>query len=370
MAKDYYDILGISKGADDGEIKKAYRKMAMKYHPDKHKGDKEAEAKFKDINEAYQVLSDSQKRQRYDQFGSADGPSFGGGGAGGFDFNGQGFGGFSDIFETFFGGAAGGGGGPKRRGPTRGNNIEGSVKLKFEEAAFGCQKELLITKADTCPNCKGEMVEPGTKMKNCDECKGTGEVRSVQNTVFGQMATSRLCSSCEGEGRIPEHKCSQCHGQGRVRKKEKVTVKIPAGIDNDSTIRLSGKGEAGLRGGGHGDLYVHIQVEDHQEFVRKEYNIHSDRHVNVLQAILGDEIEIETLHGKSTLTIPPGTQSNTVFKLAGEGIERLRSSGKGDHYVNVVVDVPKKISKKERELYQQLADEKGLVLKEKKGWFS
>lgn len=372
--KDYYDILGVSKDANDQEIKKAYRKMAMKYHPDKHKGDKAAETKFKDINEAYQVLSDKQKRQSYDQFGSADGPGFGGFGGGGFGgqgFNGADFGGFSDIFETFFGGGAGGGGRSARRtGPVRGANIEGNVRLKFEEAVFGTEKELELTKADTCEQCKGDGVEPGSKMVSCNECSGTGEVRSVQNTIFGQMATSRMCGVCEGVGRVPEKKCTTCHGKGRVRKKERVKVKIPAGIDDGSTIRLSGKGEAGVRGGSHGDLYVHIQVQDHKDFERRGYDIYSEVHIHMVQAVLGDEVEVETVNGVKVLKVPAGTQSGKEFKLSGEGVNRLKSSGTGDHIVKIIVDIPDKVSKKEKEHYRALAEAAGLDVKEKKGWFS
>jgi len=370
MSQNYYEILGVEKNASDQEIKRAYRKLAQKYHPDKHKGDKKAEAKFKDINEAYQTLSDKQKRQNYDQFGSAEG--FGGGagfGGGGFDFNGGNFNGFSDIFESFFGGSTGGGG-SRRAGPIRGDNIEGTVRLKFEEAVFGTEKHLEVTKADTCDRCNGEAIEPGSKMKTCEDCSGTGEIRSVKNTIFGQMATSHVCGKCEGAGKVPEKVCTKCHGKGRIRKTEKIKVKIPAGIDNDSTIRLSNKGEAGIRGGGHGDLYVHIIVQDHQDFERRGYDVYTNESIHVVQAALGDEIKVNTLHGEKILKVPAGTQSHTVFKLSGEGIDRLKSSGRGDHYVKVIIDIPKKLSKKEKEIYRNLAEESGIDVKEKKGWFS
>lgn len=375
MDRDYYEILGISKDATDQDIKKAYRKLAQKYHPDKHKGDKESEKKFKEANEAYEVLSDKQKRSNYDSFGKAGAQGFGGaGGQGfsdaGFDFSSfSGSGGFADIFETFFGGSAGGGGGSKKRGPKPGSDIEFQIQLSFEEAAFGTEKELMVTKPVGCDHCQGTGAEPGSKSVSCNLCNGTGEIRQVRQTLFGQMATSRPCTECHGEGRVHEQKCTVCQGSTRIKRDEKVKVKIPAGVDNDSTIRLSGKGEAGVFGGPNGDLYVHIRVAPSKKFVRNGYDVHSEVHIHLLQAILGDEIKIDTLKEKIGLKIPAGTQSGKVFRLKDYGIEKLRDSGIGDQYVKIVVDIPGKLSRKERELYLQLAEESKIPLSEKKGFF-
>jgi len=373
MAKDYYEVLGIAKDASDQDIKKAYRKLAQKYHPDKHKGDKDAEKKFKDANEAYEVLSDKQKRAQYDQFGSAGGQG-GFGGAQGFDASGfdfsqfSGSGGFADIFETFFGGNTG----TKRRqsGPKPGNDIEFQLPLTFEEAAFGTEKDLMVTKAVQCDHCHATGAEPGSKSVTCSTCKGTGEIRTVRQTILGQMATSVACSECHGEGRVHEKKCSVCHGSTRIKKDEKVKVKIPAGVDNDSTIRLSGKGEAGTFGGPSGDLYVHIRTSPSKKFVRNGYDIHSEVHIHLLQAILGDEIEVETLKDKMMLKIPAGTQSGKVFRLKEYGIEKLRGTGKGDQYTKIIVDIPIKLSRKEKDLYIQIAKESKISTKGKKGFLS
>jgi len=386
MAKDYYSVLGVSRSATDQEIKKAYRKMALKYHPDKNKGNKESEIKFKEINEAYEVLSDKQKRANYDQFGSAEPSGFGsqgfgsqgfGGGQGfqqGFDFSSfGGAGGFADIFETFFGGNRATSASGKRNGPRPGPDIEFVMQLSFEEAAFGVEKELIITKAVTCPHCNGTGAEPGSKTVTCPQCGGTGEVRSVRNTIFGQIATSRICSECYGEGRVREKKCSVCHGSTRVRKEETIKVKIPAGVDDDSTVRLSGKGEAGQFGGPYGDLYVHIRVMPSKKFARNKFDVHSEQHIHLLQAVLGSTIEVETLKGRVGLKIPAGTQSGKVFILKGYGIQKLRGgkSGNdfGDHYVKIIVDIPSRLTRKERELYNELASEAGFKEKGKDSFF-
>ena len=380
MAKDYYSILGVSKTATDQDIKKAYRKLALQHHPDKNKDNKESEAKFKEVNEAYEVLSDKQKRATYDQFGSA-GPGFGGGGFGGgaqgfgaqgFDFSSfnGGAGGFADIFETFFGGAGGSQRRGAKRGPQAGDDIEFELKLTFEEAAFGVEKELSVTKLVSCSRCHSTGAEPGSKSVTCKTCGGTGEVRVIRQTLFGQMASVNTCSECYGEGRVHEQKCTICNGSTRVRKTEKIRVKIPAGVDNDSTVRLNGKGEDGRFGGPAGDLYVHIRVAPSKVFVRNGYDVHSEAHIHLLQAVLGGSINIQTLKGDMELKVPAGTQSGRVFKLKELGIEKLRSSGLGDHYVKVIVDIPQKISRKEKELYDQLAHEAGLEVKGKDGLFS
>ncbi|MFA5820630.1 MAG: molecular chaperone DnaJ [Candidatus Gracilibacteria bacterium] len=371
MAKDLYEILGIKKDASESEIKAAYRKLALKYHPDKHKGDKDAETKFKEINGAYQILSDPKKRQQYEAFGASGGAQgFGGGGQGfggggfnaqGFDFSGFGGGqGFADIFENFFGGGGGRSGRKKRREATRGNDIEADIKITFEEAVFGTEKELEIAKADTCENCNGDGNEPGTKLTQCKRCSGTGEIRTVRNTILGQIQTSQTCDECDGEGKIPEKKCTKCHGTGRVRIKENVKIKIPAGVDNGSTIRVSGKGEGGTRGGEKGDLYINLIVEASKKFFRQGLDIHSNLEINVLQAILGAEINVDTLYGPETIKIPAGTEDGKVFKLSDKGVTKIGGGGKGDHLIKVKINIPQKISKKEKELYLQLAEEAGV----------
>jgi molecular chaperone DnaJ len=365
MQKNLYDVLGVNKGSNDADIKKAYRKLAQQYHPDVNKDNPEAETKFKEINLAYEVLSDKQKRQQYDQFGSTGGP-----GAGpGFDpsnFSGD----FSDIFETFFGGRGGRGAQRNPSGPMPGNDIESLLTLSFEEAAFGAEKQLELTKADSCETCKGNGAEPGSKIVTCEECHGTGQVRSVRQTILGQIQTQRSCTTCQGQGKTPEKKCKKCHGQMRTRQKSRVTVKIPAGIENGATIRLQGKGEAGVRGGQYGDLYLHIQITPHAKFERHGYDVYSNQLLHLLQGVLGDETEVETLHGKVKFKIPAGTQSGQQFKIKGKGIPHMRGSGHGDHFIKVQVDIPKKLSKKEKELYAGLVKESGLDIKGEGGFLS
>ncbi|MFH1218236.1 MAG: molecular chaperone DnaJ [Candidatus Peregrinibacteria bacterium] len=372
MQKDLYEILGVPKTANDKEIKAAYRKLAMKYHPDKNKSDKDAEKKFGEINVAYEILSDAKKRKQYDQFGAMPGASgpgggfpgggFGGGAQGGFPF--EDLGGFADIFESFFGGGARGGGRGRAKGggATSGADIEAVVGLSFEEAAFGVTKELEITKPDKCDQCGASGAEPGTPIVNCKACGGTGEIRTVKNTILGQMVTSRMCSECNGEGKMPEKKCGKCHGTTRIRSTERVKVRIPAGVDNGTVIRLGGKGEAGVKGGGYGDLFVHIQIKASDKFKRDGINVYSDLGVNISQAVLGARVNVPTVHGDVELKIPEGTQPETVFKLSGKGIHReagasREGAGKGDHFVRVHVVVPKKLSRKERELYEELGGE-------------
>lgn len=381
-SKDFYKLLGVERSSSDKDIKRAYRKLAQKYHPDKNKGDKEAENKFKEINEAYETLSDKQKRSFYDQFGQTQGAA-GAGGASGFEgFNGQGFdfsgfagggggGGFADIFESFFGGG-GGRAQSTRRGPMRGEDIEATIRIKFNESVTGTDRELEITKAETCDNCNGKGAEPGSKIKSCSTCNGTGEVRQIRQTLLGQIATSRACETCHGEGRVPEKKCSVCHGTTRVRRKEAVKVKIPAGISNESTIRLSGKGEAGTNKGPHGDLYLHILVDPDKNFVRSGHDIHTEQEIHMLQGVLGDGIDVKTIYGKIKLKIPSGTQSGKVFKLKDYGMPKINSSQKGDHYLKIIVVTPHKLSKKEKELYAMLAKEAKLNFKsgDKDGFLS
>lgn len=362
MTENYYSILGIDKNASDDEIKRAYRRLAQKYHPDRNSGNKEAEQQFKKINMAYEVLSDKEKRGNYDQFGEAGAnfdPSQG--------FTGQGFDfsdfntGFGDIFESFFGSGTRS---RKKGGQSmRGNDIEALLKLRFEEAAFGTEKELKVTKSVVCERCKGQGNEPGSKIVTCQHCGGSGEIRTVRSTFLGQMATSRACDVCRGEGKMPETPCRDCNRATRVRKTEHIRVKIPEGIDSGATIRLSEKGEGGMKGGPSGDLFIHVEVEPSAIYKRNGYDIYSDKHVHVLQVTLGDEISVETLHGLVQLKIPAGTQSGTLFKLKERGIKKLRAKGLGDHYVRIIINIPLKLSKKERELYSQLALEAGLKVK-------
>ena len=378
--KNLYEILGVPKAATDAEIKSAYRKSALKYHPDKHKGDKDSEQKFKEINVAYEVLSDKQKRQQYDTFGSTNPRGgFGGGGggqAGGFDFNGMNFdfggnaGGFADIFESFFGGGMSGGRSKRSRksGPIRGSDIEANIRISFEDAVFGCEKELEITKSDVCKQCNGKGAEPGSSIVTCTACGGTGEIKSVRNTILGQMATSNICDECNGEGRRPEKVCSVCHGTTRVRVKDRVKIKIPAGVDNGSTLKLAGKGEGGIKNGPSGDLYILLVVEQSRKFIRDGLDIHSETEIHLLQAVLGGEITVDTIHGEKTIKIPAGTGDSKVFKISGAGIKK-QSGQTGDHYAKIKVKIPDKLSKKERELYLSLADEAGFDMKKNGGLF-
>ena len=307
--RDYYEVLGVTRNASDDDIKKAFRRLARQYHPDVNK-DKDAEARFKEVNEAYEVLSDPQKRQMYDQFGHA-GPGMGAGGAGFGDF---GFGGFSDIFQTFFGGQAGGG---ARHGPQRGSDLRYNLTLTFEEAVFGTDKELEIPRADSCPSCRGSGAEPGTEPSRCPNCNGTGELRRVQQSIFGQFVNVVMCDRCQGEGRVISTPCHECRGAGRVRVTKHVSLKVPAGVDTGSQIRLTGEGEAGPRGGANGNLYVAITVRKHQFFERDGQDILYTLPVNFAQAALGDEIEVPTVDGNVLLKVPAGTQTGRRFRLTG-----------------------------------------------------
>jgi len=371
--RDYYETLGVSKEADDKDIKKAYRKLAMKYHPDKNAGDKESEEKFKEINEAYQVLSDPQKRRAYDQFGHAgvDGGGFGQGGYGqGF---GGGFGGFEDIFGDVFGDMFGGGfGGSARRrnAPQKGNDIRYDARIKFEEAAFGVDREIKIDRQEECEVCGGSGAKPGTSRKTCPTCGGSGEIKTYKDTMFGRMVSATTCHTCRGEGTIVEQPCENCQGRGRVRKTKKIEIKIPAGVDDGSVIKLSGEGEPGLRGGPRGDLYVAISVEPHELFKRDGYDIYYDIPITFVQAALGDEIEVPTLDGKVKYKVAEGTQSGTVFRLKGKGVPHLRTGARGDQYVKVVVEVPRSLSEKQKEILRDFAKETGEeVHEQKKGFF-
>lgn len=372
--RDYYEVLGVSRNATLDEIKKAYRKLAMQHHPDKG-GD---QAKFKEINEAYENLSDPQKKAGYDRFGHSAGGQYGGG-SGGFDYSGFQSGGFSDlgdIFETFFGGGASGfqqsGGQAKRpQGPQKGEDSEIEISLDFMEAVTGLKKVIEVSMLSTCDTCKGEGSEPGTKIVTCTTCKGAGEIREQRNSLFGAVMTSRVCHECHGEGKIPEKKCGTCHGVRRVRKLAKLELQIPAGVDTGSVIKLSGKGNSGIKGGSAGDIYVHVHVKQSKKFERDGSTIHTLLRVHVLQAILGDEVEVETIYGMKTMTLPAGVEHGKKIRLQSMGMTKLGSSEKGDHYVHIEIEIPKKLSSKEHELYEQLAKEAKLSVKQakKKGFF-
>ena len=359
--RDYYDVLGVGKSADASEIKKAYRKLAMKYHPDKNPGDKEAEEKFKEINEAYEVLSDETKRRNYDQFGHEGVNGQGFGGAGG--FGGQGFGGFDDIFGDIFGDMFGGGfsGGSRqrRRGPERGADIKQRVNISFEEAAFGKKVQVKINRSEECDQCHGSGAKPGTSKKTCPTCHGSGQVQSVQRTPFGNIASTRTCSTCNGEGEVIDSPCSKCHGKGSIRKTKTIEVDIPAGIDNGQMIKLGGQGELGTRGGPRGDLYIEVNVQSHPLFTRDGYDVYLEMPITFAQATLGDKIQVPTLDGKVEYEVPEGTQTGTVFRLKGKGIPKLKSNVRGDQYVKVTVEIPKKLNEKQKELVREFAKECG-----------
>ncbi len=359
MAKaDYYEVLGVNRNATDDEIKNAFRKLAKKYHPDVQTGDKEAaEAKFKEVNEAYEVLSDKDKRAKYDQFGhAAFDPAAGAGGG----YGGAGFGDFADIFDTMFGGFGGfGGGAQQRNGPARGNDLKYNLTLTFEEAAFGCKKEIMIPREENCDACAGSGAKAGTKPVKCTACGGTGQVRVQQNTVFGAFATVRTCDACSGSGKIIADPCPDCRGRGRVRKSQKISITIPAGIDNGQTISMRGEGESGKRGGPNGDLYIVVSVKPHKLFTRNGYDVYLDMSLPMTVAALGGEIQVPTLTGSVKYNIPEGTQTGTTFRLREQGITKLNSAGKGDMLIRVNVQIPKHLTDEQRELIRKLAQSLG-----------
>lgn len=353
--KDYYEILGVSKNASQNDIKLAFRKLAHAHHPDKG-GDP---AKFKEANEAYQVLGNEQKRKQYDQFGS----SFNQAGAGGFDFSGfqNGFSGgnvnFDDLGDLFgglgdmFGFSSGA---SRSRSRRESFDMEAILIIDFKEAVFGAEKEIIVDKNIKCEKCQGEGAEPGSKVETCATCKGKGRVFTVQRTIFGAMQSETICPGCQGEGKTYSKKCSKCNGQGVYRGQEKMKIKVPAGIDEGEAIRLSGKGHAGSKGQAAGDLLLRIRVEKSKEFVRRNYDIFSDQEISVKQAILGDKINIKTVHGNVLLKIPEGTQSNTTFKIKGKGVPKLRGGGLGDHFVNIKVNIPKNISRSTKKVLEEI----------------
>lgn len=363
--RDYYEVLGVEKTATDEELKKAYRKLAKKYHPDANPDNKEeAEAKFKELNEAYEVLSDKQKRSMYDQFGH-NGPN-------GYanDFSGfSGFDGFSggfngagvdfdlnDIFSSFFGG---GGRRTNRNGPVRGRDLKVHVEITFEEAAFGVSKEIVINRDEQCDTCKGTGSKPGTSAETCKVCGGRGTITTMQNTILGSFQSSRTCDNCGGTGKVISSPCTECKGRGTVKKQRRIKVSIPAGIDNGQVISLNGEGEPGLRGGGPGNLYITVSVKKHAIFTRKGDSIFCDIHVTFPQAALGAIIDVPTLNGTEKFDLAEGTQTGSIFTLKGKGIKNVNGRGIGDLYFTVIVDTPKRLNTEQRELIKKLAEVSG-----------
>jgi molecular chaperone DnaJ len=359
--RDYYEILGVPRSASIDEIKTAFRKLARQYHPDVSK-EPDAEEKFKEINEAYGVLSDPQKRARYDQYGRA-----GLGEMGGMpDYASMDF---SDIFEEILGGFGFGGGGTRSRRPHRGRDLQVRVELTFEEAVFGVEKTVEVTRNETCGTCHGSGAEPGTSPQRCTTCGGRGEVRQVRQTIFGSMMQSGPCPTCGGRGEVIATPCHNCHGQGLERKTVKKVVAIPAGVDNDTQIRLAGEGEPGVNGGPQGSLYLLLNVKPHKFFQRRENNILLNLDINVAQAVLGAEVEVPTVDGKEMLKIPAGTQPGKVFTLKARGVPYLRRSGRGDQLVIVNVDIPTKLTKDQHQLFEQIAATLGTNVKPKEKGF-
>lgn len=356
--RDYYEVLGVSKSASDDEIKKAFRQQSKKYHPDLHPGDKAAEEKFKEVNEAYQVLSDADKKSRYDRFGHAGvDPTYGAGGAGG-GFNGAGFD-FGDIFGDIFGGFGGfGGGGSRRNGPRRGADVRQVVDVTFEEAAFGCTKKINLTKQEKCDTCNGSGAKPGTTAETCPHCRGTGQIQTQQRTILGYMTNVTTCPDCKGEGKIIKEPCRDCRGTGKVRKSKTIEINIPAGIDNGQTMQLSGQGEAGDRGGPNGDLLITIRVRPHEIFKREGNDVYIAMPISFAQAALGATLTVPTLDGAVEYEIPEGTQTGTKFRLRGKGIPYIRSKSRGDQYVTVNVEVPKNLTQKQKDILMEFDEDK------------
>ncbi len=356
--RDYYEVLGVSKGASEDEIKKAYKKLARKYHPDMNPGDKEAEEKFKEVNEANEVLSDPEKKARYDQFGFAGvDPSYGGGaGAGGYGAGGFDFGDLGDIFGSFFGGGFGGAQRRNPNAPQRGESIRANVTISFTEAAFGCEKEIAVDRSEQCPTCKGNGCAAGTTPEVCPTCRGTGTVQVRRQTPMGVFASSAPCTKCGGTGRIIHQPCPDCRGQGAVRKRRSIKVTIPAGIDDGQTISLRGQGHAGKNGGPNGDLLINIMVQPHELFHREGTSVFCEAPITYAQAVLGGTLEIPTIDGKVKYDIPEGTQTGSVFRLRGKGIPVLNGRGRGDQYVTVTIETPKNLNKEQKEALKKFSD--------------
>jgi molecular chaperone DnaJ len=342
--RDYYEVLGVSRTADEDDLKRAYRRLARQYHPDVNK-EPGAEERFKEANEAYEVLSDHEKRQAYDRFGHA-------GVDGSAGYSGFGFGGISDIFEEFFG--FGTGTRSRRRGPRRGNDLQYDLEIDFEEAVFGCDKEIELYRPESCPVCQGNGAEPGTTPVRCNQCNGSGEVRRVQQSILGSFVNVTTCPTCQGAGEVISTPCRNCRGDGQVRASKTITVKIPAGVEDGTRIRLAGEGEPGHRGGPPGNLYVLLHVQPHAIFRRSKDDIVLEISINVAQAALGDKVMIPTLDGEETIAIPSGTQTGRIFRLRGRGVPHLRRSGRGDMLIVIQVVVPTELDEQQRDLFQEL----------------
>ncbi len=367
--RDYYEVLGIEKSAGASEIKKAYYKLAKKYHPDVNPGDAEAEKKFKEINEAYAILSDDDKKAKYDQYGHAAFENGGAGGYGGF----EGFD-FGDIFSSFFGGGGGfggfgGGGGNRRNAPQRGEDIYARVTLSFEEAVRGCKKDVSFGRVQRCEDCGGSGAKKGTSAETCKKCGGSGQMRVQQRTAFGVMQTMRTCDECRGSGKIIKEPCTNCRGTGYVKISKTISVSIPAGIDHGQNISIGGMGNEGRNGGPAGDLIISVAVKPHAVFERDGSDIYCEVPINYWEAVLGDEIDIPTLEGKEKFSIPEGTQTGTTFTLRGKGITRVNSSMRGNLYITVKVDVPKNMNTKQKELLHELAESFGDKVQSKRDSF-
>ena len=364
--RDYYEVLGVSKDASDEELKKASRSLAKKYHPDMNKDDKDAERKFKEVNEAYSVLSDAQKRSAYDNYGHSafDGTAGAGGagyGTGGFG----GFGDFSDIFDSIFGGF-GGGGSSRRNGPKKGRDLQYNVTIDLEDAFSGIKREITISRDEACSKCNGTGARPGSDVKTCPRCGGTGQVQQVQQTAFGRFANVTTCPECGGKGKIVTEPCDACRGRGRVHKQRKINVTIPAGIDDGQYIVLRGEGEAGENGGPNGDVYVVVSIRRHKKFIRQGADLLYNTKISFAQAALGDEIIVPTLDGDVKYNIPAGTQTGTTFRLKAKGMPRPKSKARGDMLVTATIEVPKNLTEKQKELLREFD---GMIEKKKEGIF-
>jgi molecular chaperone DnaJ len=359
IKRDYYEVLGVGRNATAEELKRAYRKLALQYHPDRNNGDPQAEARFKEINEAYEVLSDASKRQRYDTFGHA-----GTQGMPGFDFGGAGFGGINDLFDMFFGSAQG-----ARTGPRRGADLRLDLRLTFEESVRGVERELTIPRAEPCVACKGSGAEAGTSPQTCPQCRGSGQVRRATQSIFGQIVNVTSCPRCNGEGKVIERPCRSCGGSGYRPGEKKVRVNIPAGVDTGSQIRLSGEGESGPRGGAPGDLYIHIHVKPHPVLKRNGTDVVYELPLSVAQAALGDSLEIPTVDGTEQLEIPPGTQYGKIFRLHGHGIPHVRSGRRGDQIVYVRVITPTNLTEEQKQALRSLGGLSGKPQHVEKGFF-
>lgn len=362
--RDYYEVLGVSKTATDDELKKAYRKMAKKYHPDANPDNKEeAEKKFKEVNEAYENLSDPQKRKMYDQFGFNGPQGFGGAGQGGgyYSYSSSGFDGFDmgdlgDIFSSFFGGGFGGRSSRPNNGPRKGNDIRHDIEITFEDAFLGVKKEIVVTRSEECDTCHGSGARPGTSAETCSVCHGSGQVRQVQNTILGQMQTTRTCTNCHGTGKVIKEPCTNCRGKGKVRKQARVSINIPAGINDNQTVVLRGEGDVGEKGGPKGDIYITVHLKRHSIYTRKGDNVLCDIPITITQATLGAELQIPMVNGeKVSYKIPDGTQTGTKFTIKNKGFKSINSNWQGDFVFTVVVQTPKKLTSEQRELLTKLA---------------